>query len=98
MLIKSNILKLSKMEYMLGSYLPGASPQKFERGGQRREVSEAYEGASVKSGRAGTMGLMLKSHETWRCRRGYLPGSPRYGCNFGSHVGGAERSRYLGQP
>ena len=32
--------------------------------------SEAYEGASAKSGRAGTTGPMLKSYETWGCRRG----------------------------
>ena len=45
--------------------------------------SEAYEGASARSGGAGTIGLMLKSYETWGCRKGYVaslgvPISPRY--------------------
>ena len=44
---------------------------------------EPYDGASARSGRAGTIGLMLKSWETWGCWRGYLadlgmPGSPRH--------------------
>ena len=43
---------------------PGASPQKFEQRGQAAR-SEAYEGASARSGRAGTIGLMLKFCETW---------------------------------
>ena len=55
--------------------------------------SEEYEGASVRSARAGTIELMLKSYENWGaeegiwrawgCRRGYLaslgvPHSPRH--------------------
>ena len=34
--------------------------------------NKACEGASARSGRAGTIGLMLKSYETWGCCRGYL--------------------------
>ena len=34
--------------------------------------SEAYDWASAKPGRAGIIGLMLKSYETWGCQRGYL--------------------------
>ena len=45
--------------------------------------NEVLEGARVKSGRAGTIGLMLKSCQTWGCRLEYLatlgvPGSPRH--------------------
>ena len=45
--------------------------------------NEVLKGASVKSGRSGTTGLILKSGETRGCQREYLaalgvPGSPRH--------------------
>ena len=44
-----------------------ATKKNWERG--PATGSESYEGASARSGMAGTIGLMLESYETWGCRR-----------------------------
>ena len=70
-----------------GQVRKGATKKKIERGGQRREVRSMREGASARSRRVGTIGLMLKFYETWRyqiegiwracgCRLPSLPGTP----------------------
>ena len=65
------------------SHYPGVSPQTFEPGASDGYSEALYEGASARSRRADTVGLMLKSFETWGCRRGHLamwcsapPGTP----------------------